>query len=185
MIAIHGDKVQNKRQEAINKFSNGEVPILIATDVASRGLDFPHVSYVFNFDMPTNIDDYIHRIGRTGRCGNKGTAVSFISDKNKPIIKDLYSVLVKMKQNIPEWFEAIYQKNLNENFSSNYSKKYASFSGNGGNWNSYKNEKSSSEHNPLSKYSIGGANYVDPNSKVFSNLTPDGKFPRRNYSNCG
>lgn len=78
-VAIHGDKPQTKRQEAIKYFSIGEVPILIATDVASRGLDFPSVSYVFNFDMPNNIEDYIHRIGRTGRVGNKGTAISFLT----------------------------------------------------------------------------------------------------------
>jgi superfamily II DNA/RNA helicase len=109
-VAIHGDKTQSKRSEAIKQFSNGEVPILIATAVASRGLDFPNVTYVFNFDMPTNIDDYVHRIGRTGRCGNKGTAVSFISDKSRPIIKDLYKLLVKLKQNIPDWFETFYLK---------------------------------------------------------------------------
>jgi ATP-dependent RNA helicase DDX3X len=109
-IAIHGDKVQLKRQEAIKRFSQGEVPILIATDVASRGLDFPNVPYVFNFDMPTNIDDYVHRIGRTGRCGNKGTAFSFINDKNKPIVRDLYKLLMKLKQDIPDWFEAMYKK---------------------------------------------------------------------------
>jgi ATP-dependent RNA helicase DDX3X len=55
--------------------------------------------------LPTNIDDYIHRIGRTGRCGNKGNAVSFISEKSKPIMKDLLKILQKHKQNIPDWFE--------------------------------------------------------------------------------
>jgi ATP-dependent RNA helicase DDX3X len=104
-ISIHGDKNQQKRQEAINKFKAGDIPILIATDVASRGIDFPNVSYVFNFELPTNIDDYIHRIGRTGRCGNMGNAVSFVSDKCKPIIKDLYKLLRKQNKNIPDWLE--------------------------------------------------------------------------------
>jgi ATP-dependent RNA helicase DDX3X len=108
---MHGDKDQRTRQDAINKFSNGIVPILIATDVASRGLDFPNVSYVFNFDMPSNIDDYIHRIGRTGRCGNKGKAVSFITEQAKPMLKDLYKLLEKQNQEIPDWFKEIYQKN--------------------------------------------------------------------------
>jgi len=83
---------------------------LIATDVASRGLDFPYIPYVFNYDMPNNIDDYIHRIGRTGRCGNKGTAISFINDNNKPIIKDLFYLLKKHKQDIPQWFEDLFRK---------------------------------------------------------------------------
>ena len=81
---------------------------MIATDVASRGLDFPSVSYVFNFEMPTNIEDYVHRIGRTGRVGNTGVAISFINEGNKPIIKDLYSLMSKLNQEIPDWFESMY-----------------------------------------------------------------------------
>jgi ATP-dependent RNA helicase DDX3X len=70
--------------------------------------------------MPTNIDDYIHRIGRTGRCGNKGSAVSFISEKSKPVMKDLYKLLKRQNQNIPEWLEefarrADYDKGCNYN----------------------------------------------------------------------
>ena len=87
VLAIHGDKPQIQRQEAIRLFSNGEVPILIATDVASRGLDFPNVSYVFNFDMPKNIEDYIHRIGRTGRLVIKEWLFLFIMKKIKSLLK--------------------------------------------------------------------------------------------------
>jgi len=107
-ISIHGDKTQDRRQNAIECFTKGEVPILIATDVASRGLDFPNIPYVFNFDLPNNIDDYIHRIGRTGRCGNKGTAYSFVTN-NCRILKDLYRLFVKSNQEIPDWFENLYQ----------------------------------------------------------------------------
>jgi len=107
-IAIHGDKSQIKRLEAIDKFSNGSVPILIATDVASRGLDFPTVSYVFNYEMPTNIEDYVHRIGRTGRCGTSGVAISLINESNKPIIPDLFRLMKQLKQEIPPWFENLY-----------------------------------------------------------------------------
>lgn len=114
--SIHGDKAQHQRLQAIQKFSKGEVPILIATDVASRGLDFPNIPYVFNFDLPKNIDDYIHRIGRTGRCGNKGTAISFINETNKPIVKDLYNLFKKHKQEIPEFFEELFQKFQYEKF---------------------------------------------------------------------
>lgn len=103
VISIHGDKPQNERNLAIAKFKNGEIPILIATDVASRGLDFPKVEYVFNYDMPTNIDDYVHRIGRTARCGNKGTSISFINENDKPILKDLVYYLKKCNQQVPDW----------------------------------------------------------------------------------
>jgi ATP-dependent RNA helicase DDX3X len=92
------------RQKAIRLFSTGQTNILIATDVASRGIDFPNVSYVFNFDMPTNIDDYIHRIGRCGRCGNKGKAISFIDEKCTPMAEDLLKLLKKHNQYVPEWF---------------------------------------------------------------------------------
>ena len=104
-IGIHGDKLQVERQKAIKQFSNGEIPILVATDVASRGLDFPNVSYVFNFDMPKNIEDYIHRIGRTGRVGNKGKAISFYNDKNKQIGEALVKELKSANQKIPDFLE--------------------------------------------------------------------------------
>ena len=104
-IGIHGDKLQIERQKAIKKFSSGEIPILVATDVASRGLDFPNVSYVFNFDMPKNIEDYIHRIGRTGRVGNKGKAISFYNENNKQIAVALVKELKKANQKIPDFLE--------------------------------------------------------------------------------
>ena len=105
VIGIHGDKIQIERQNAIKKFSSGEIPILVATDVASRGLDFPNVSYVFNFDMPKNIEDYIHRIGRTGRVGNKGKAISFYNSNNKQIGFALVKELKKSNQKIPDFLE--------------------------------------------------------------------------------
>jgi superfamily II DNA/RNA helicase len=104
-IGIHGDKLQVERQKAIKKFSSGEIPILVATDVASRGLDFPNVSYVFNFDMPKNIEDYIHRIGRTGRVGNKGKAISFYNENNKQIGEALVKELKRANQTIPDFLE--------------------------------------------------------------------------------
>jgi len=76
--AIHGDKSQNKRQKALSMFKEKLVKILIATDVASRGLDIPNVSHVINYDVPSTYDDYIHRIGRTGRADQRGTALTFI-----------------------------------------------------------------------------------------------------------
>ncbi|MEO6729428.1 MAG: DEAD/DEAH box helicase [Candidatus Dojkabacteria bacterium] len=76
--AIHGDKSQYKRQQALYKFKNEKISILIATDVAARGLDIPNVSHVINYDEPATFEDYAHRIGRTGRANNKGFALTFV-----------------------------------------------------------------------------------------------------------
>jgi len=77
--AIHGNKSQNIRTKVINKFKNNIIDILVATDVAARGLDIPAITHVINYDEPANYDDYIHRIGRTGRVGKKGFALTFVS----------------------------------------------------------------------------------------------------------
>jgi superfamily II DNA/RNA helicase len=77
--AIHGDLNQTRRQKAIFAFRNGKCRILVATDVAARGLDVPHVEHVINFDLPMQAEDYVHRIGRTGRAGAQGNALSFVS----------------------------------------------------------------------------------------------------------
>ena len=77
-LAIHGNKTQNQRQKALQMFKNNEIQMLLATDVASRGLDIDSVTHVINFDAPESYDDYIHRIGRTGRAGKKGKALTFV-----------------------------------------------------------------------------------------------------------
>lgn len=77
--AIHGNKTQPQRQKALKSFKNNETRILVATDVASRGLDIPNVSHVINFDQPNSYDDYVHRIGRTGRAGKQGHALTFVA----------------------------------------------------------------------------------------------------------
>ncbi|MBI5448994.1 DEAD/DEAH box helicase [Candidatus Gottesmanbacteria bacterium] len=76
--AIHGNKRQNQRQYVLNQFARSEIQILLATDVASRGLDIPDVSHVINYDLPETMDDYVHRIGRTGRANKQGIALTFI-----------------------------------------------------------------------------------------------------------
>ena len=76
--SIHGDKNQGQRQRALDIFKKGLAQVLVATDVAARGLDIVGVSHVINFDIPETYDDYVHRIGRTGRAGAKGKALSFI-----------------------------------------------------------------------------------------------------------
>ncbi len=87
--SIHGDKNQSDRQTALNKFKNGYVKILIATDVAARGIDINELDNVFNFDMPNQAETYLHRIGRTGRAGNIGNAYSMCSADEKNYIKTI------------------------------------------------------------------------------------------------
>jgi len=105
--SIHGDKCQREREDSLKSFKNGRTPVMVATDVASRGLDIPNVTQVVNFDLPTNIDDYVHRIGRTGRAGNTGAALSYVNERNSGIIRDLYDLLDENTQEIPAWFKSM------------------------------------------------------------------------------
>jgi superfamily II DNA/RNA helicase len=77
--AIHGNKSQGQRQRALRAFTENRVKVLVATDIAARGLDIPNVSHVINFDQPNTFEDYVHRIGRTGRAGSKGQALTFVA----------------------------------------------------------------------------------------------------------
>ena len=101
-MAIHGDKVQKDRDYVMEKFKSGECKILIATDVASRGLDVKDVSHVFNYDFPKAMEDYVHRIGRTGRAGAYGCAVSFVThEDDKKIGREFVQMLSDAHQEIP------------------------------------------------------------------------------------
>ncbi|XP_078088720.1 DEAD-box helicase 3 X-linked a isoform X3 [Mustelus asterias] len=103
--SIHGDRSQRDREEALHQFRSGRCPILVATAVAARGLDISNVKHVINFDLPSDIEEYVHRIGRTGRVGNLGLATSFFNEKNSNITKDLLDLLVEAKQEVPSWLE--------------------------------------------------------------------------------
>jgi ATP-dependent RNA helicase DeaD len=87
--AIHGDVAQNKRERVIQSFKDGSVSILVATDVAARGLDIADVDYVFNYDAPNDPDTYVHRIGRTGRAGKEGISVSLFLPEERGMIRDI------------------------------------------------------------------------------------------------
>lgn len=104
-LAIHGDKSQNERDWVIREFRSGKSPILIATDIASRGLDIKDVKFVINFDFPINVEDYVHRIGRTGRAGASGTAITFFTQDNARSSKDLVQILTEAKQEVPAQLE--------------------------------------------------------------------------------
>jgi len=100
--SIHGNKSQNQRIEALGAFKDGSCPLLVATDVAARGLDIPNVEYVINFTFPLTIEDYIHRIGRTGRAGKSGIAHTFFTDNDKPHAGELANVLRLAGLPVPE-----------------------------------------------------------------------------------
>ena len=91
-LAIHGDKHQSQREKIIEDFK-GKANILVATDVASRGLDIKNIKAVVNYDFPTSIEDYIHRIGRTGRAGAKGDSFTFFTSKDSNFASDLVDVV--------------------------------------------------------------------------------------------
>ncbi|KAL7124501.1 hypothetical protein ABFS83_14G052500 [Erythranthe nasuta] len=101
--SIHGDRTQQEREYALRSFKSGNTPILVATDVAARGLDIPHVSHVVNFDLPNDIDDYVHRIGRTGRAGKSGLATAFFNDNNASLAKPLADLMQESNQEVPAW----------------------------------------------------------------------------------
>ena len=93
--ALQGNMSQNKRQEAINGFRNGKYDILVATDIAARGIDVENISHVVNFDMPDTVDAYTHRIGRTGRVHKSGKAFTFMAPGDEPMVRDIERLLGK------------------------------------------------------------------------------------------
>ena len=93
VAALQGNMAQNKRQEAINGFRQGKYDILVATDIAARGIDVTEISHVINFDMPDTVDAYTHRIGRTGRAQATGEAFTFLQQADEPIVRDVERVL--------------------------------------------------------------------------------------------
>lgn len=101
--AIHSDRPQGQRDEIIRRFREGEIWILIATELLSRGIDFQGVSLVINYDFPQSIQSYIHRIGRTGRAGNYGKAVTFFSKDDSKYLKSVASVIRSSGGQVPEW----------------------------------------------------------------------------------
>ena len=92
-VTIHGDKEQKDRLNVMNVFKSGEVKVLIATDVSARGIDIPDVDYVINYDLPDVAENYVHRVGRTGRGVKKGLAVSFCSPEEKPVLDEIETFL--------------------------------------------------------------------------------------------
>lgn len=100
-VALHGGKSQMQRSEALDKFKDGKYDILIATDVAGRGLDIKEVDFVINYDCPQDIDKYSHRIGRTGRAGRSGTAITIVTKEDEGMYYYLVQYMRATNQEIP------------------------------------------------------------------------------------
>ncbi|KAL7727709.1 hypothetical protein ACLKA6_008047 [Drosophila palustris] len=118
---IHGNRDQSDREQAIADIKSGIVRILIATDVASRGLDIEDITHVINYDFPRNIEEYVHRVGRTGRAGRKGTSISFITREDWAMAQELINILEEADQEVPEQlrdmsrrFSAMKERRANE-----------------------------------------------------------------------
>ncbi len=109
--ALHGDLDQRERMATLDSFRNNEITYLVASDVAARGLDIPNVGHVFNFDIPTHAEDYVHRIGRTGRAGREGYAATFVTSQDKKYL----DAILELCQMEAEW---VGEAPTNEDFSS-------------------------------------------------------------------
>jgi ATP-dependent RNA helicase DDX3X len=103
LLNVKYSQIMQEREQALRSFKTGNTPILVATDVAARGLDIPHVAHVVNFDLPNDIDDYVHRIGRTGRAGNSGLATAFFNEGNASMARPLSELMQEANQEVPDW----------------------------------------------------------------------------------
>ena len=135
---------------------------MVATDVASRGLDISNVTHVINFDLPSNIEDYIHRVGRTGRVGKMGTAISFVDAVNKPVLSKLLNLLIESAQIVPKWFQDMVDNIFEEKQSRYYDKRgnngYGNNSRNGGRFDGF-------SQNVISRNYYGsGGGYNNPSN---------------------
>jgi len=110
-LAIHGNKSQNARTSALAQFKSGELQALVATDIAARGLDIEQLPHVVNFDLPHVPEDYVHRIGRTGRAGATGEAISLVCADDKPLLADIEKVI---RRQVPREIVAGFEPNPNE-----------------------------------------------------------------------
>lgn len=140
--SIHGDKTQQERESVLADFKSGRVPVMIATDVASRGLDIKDVKVVINYDFPSCIEDYVHRIGRTGRAGASGTSYTFFTANNYRLARDLIKVLSEAGQEINPQLHSFVDA-ADRSSKSRMNSRWGGRGGGGG---------------PMSRYSSGGSN---------------------------
>ena len=138
---LHGDLSQQTRTRTMDKFRKGSLRVLVATDVAARGLDVKDIEVVINYDFPMNLDDYVHRIGRTARGNDTGVAYSFFTPKDKDRAKELCEVLVRSEQEIPDELALMVRRKDNyKPRASNSGRRYSSDSDRGNSYGEYRRE---------------------------------------------
>jgi len=116
--ALHGNLTQTERETNLKRFRTGEIEVMIATDVAARGLDIEKVSLVLNYDLPDSMDTYVHRIGRSGRIGTHGAAITFVAMEEHgqtlesvDLLRKLHGIMRDAKSEVPEWLEGVIDPN--------------------------------------------------------------------------
>jgi len=179
-LAIHGDKSQQERDWVLQEFRSGKSPIMIATDVAARGLDVKDIKYVVNYDFPSCCEDYVHRIGRTGRAGAKGTAYSLFTLANFKLAKDLVQILSETNQHIPPQLQDY--SNLTKNIRPG---PIASSSpGTHGRWGRSMGASGGNANNNISGAtgSYGSGNSTNPTRYLSSSLPPSSTLNSRGSS---
>jgi ATP-dependent RNA helicase DDX23/PRP28 len=137
-VTLHGSKTQEQREAALASVRSGQTDVLVATDLAGRGIDVPDVSLVVNFNMATNIESYTHRIGRTGRAGKSGVAITFLGNEDADVMYDLKQMLTKSSiSRVPEELrkhEAAQQKSQRSGGGQKKIEESSGFAGKGGGW---------------------------------------------------
>lgn len=154
---IHGDKSQMQRSSVIQKFKQGHCKIMIATDIAARGLDISGIEYVVNYDFPKDIESYVHRIGRTGRSNNKGTSITFFTDEDASSAKKLVEILKEAEQEIPKELYEFVKQNREEKKFKKYGKQDQNDRGYGNRSSFYNNprEHSGSRYGNRDRFNTG------------------------------
>ncbi|GFQ74209.1 putative ATP-dependent RNA helicase an3 [Trichonephila clavata] len=181
VTSIHGDRSQREREEALWNFRTGHTSVLVATAVAARGLDIPNVKHVINFDLPSDVEEYVHRIGRTGRVGTVGLATSFFNERNRNMALDLVELITETKQELPEWLSVLAKEVQMEQRCNTGSRKYSSgkkYGSGGFGSRDYRQFGSSRERNSGPRNSSAN-NYSSPNFGFGGNQYPN-QF-RNNY----
>ncbi len=145
--AIHGNKTQNARQNALNNFKTNRIRVLVATDIAARGIDIDELEFVFNFELPDVAETYVHRIGRTGRAGANGTAYAFCDATEKPLLKDIERLIGKLIDEISDHPYPLQDHNAVKPVKQPFNRNNNNFNGNGRNNN---NNNTNKEKKPFS-----------------------------------
>ena len=119
VAVFHGDMKKQERDEIMQKFRMGDIWVLICTDLMARGIDFKTVNSVLNFDFPTSLVSYIHRVGRTGRAGREGTATTYFTDADLPYVKTIANLMAKSGHEVPEWLTKLNKNNGGSSMANN------------------------------------------------------------------